>query len=245
MTLARYENASLWAWPPKETARVEGWLLRAGGGGSRRINSARTLFFEKQGEVARAIHRVEDWYRKRGLPPCFAITDQVAPCDLDRCLEAAGYGLRTPTRVLTRPVGAHGPSLPHAVELVGRPRNMVLDVLAERHWDTRLRAGRAAIYERIRRPWTFGLCFAGNEPVAVGCCVVVGEIAVLHSFRTVPAARGRGFAFSVLMRLLEWAAGMGAREAMLQVEKTNLAAASLYERTGFRPCYHYHYRQKD
>ena len=85
----------MWAWPPKETARDEGWLLRAAGGHTRRANSVQPLVFASGADVERAIGRVEAWYARRGLPACFQLTDRAAPAGLDAALERRGYARLT------------------------------------------------------------------------------------------------------------------------------------------------------
>ena len=55
--IERLERAALWAWPPKETARDDGWLLRAGGGRTRRVNSVQALVFPAATDVQRTIDR--------------------------------------------------------------------------------------------------------------------------------------------------------------------------------------------
>jgi [ribosomal protein S18]-alanine N-acetyltransferase len=48
-----------------------------------------------------------------------------------------------------------------------------------------------------------------------------------------PDFRGRGLARTLLTRVLEEAAAIGARDATLEVRRSNAAARALYERAGF------------
>jgi GNAT superfamily N-acetyltransferase len=59
---------------------------------------------------------------------------------------------------------------------------------------------------------------------------------------TRPEARGRGIATGVLAAGACWAGAQGARNLYLQVEEHNLPARRLYDRLGFHPSHHYHYR---
>ncbi len=241
-TVARLERAGLWAWPPAETASIAGWLARAGGAASRRLNSVATLTFEEGADLEKAIHRVEQWYAARGLPACFHLTDVAVPAELDTVLAARGYRLLAPTEVRLRPLGEEIPPADE-ITLETRAGAGFMNAVAEPHWDARLRAERAATFARIRRPHVFAVDFRDGIPAAGGVCVVTEGIAVIHSMRTRPEYRRQGRARAVLARLLAWGAAMGASEAMLQVQEDNAAARALYEAFGFAPVYRYRYRR--
>ncbi|MEQ4303276.1 GNAT family N-acetyltransferase [Plantactinospora sp. B6F1] len=55
----------------------------------------------------------------------------------------------------------------------------------------------------------------------------------LSLIEVVPSARRQGLAQHLIRALAEWAAGLGATRAFLQVEERNEAAVSLYRRLGF------------
>jgi GNAT superfamily N-acetyltransferase len=61
---------------------------------------------------------------------------------------------------------------------------------------------------------------------------------------TVPEARRRGAARSILVALGAWGLERGALAAYLQVERDNAPARALYANAGFVPAYEYHYRTK-
>ncbi|GAB3969643.1 hypothetical protein GCM10027615_24150 [Plantactinospora veratri] len=73
------------------------------------------------------------------------------------------------------------------------------------------------------------------ELVAVARGTVTGKDRWLglSLIEVVPAARRRGLAQHMVRALAEWAAGLGASRAFLQVEERNEAAVSLYRRLGF------------
>ncbi len=239
----RFEHASLWAWPPRETAYVVGWILRFGGASSRRLNSVQTLAFEEGADLDRAIRRVEDWYAQRDHPACFQLTDVHRPENLDRVLEERGYRRRSPTGVFWRALDElPAPEFP--VEIETRPRTAVMNAIADPQWDDALREERAAVYERIKRPLGLAVLFEGPEPVAGGACVVVDSIAVVHSLHTQYPFRGRGYGRAVLARLLGWARAMGAEEAITKIEEGNEPSLALAARFGFTRRYGYHYRER-
>jgi N-acetylglutamate synthase len=59
---------------------------------------------------------------------------------------------------------------------------------------------------------------------------------------TLPRARGRGAARDVLAAPAGWAGAPDADSMYLQVERHNIPALQLYERTGFREMCGFHYR---
>jgi ribosomal protein S18 acetylase RimI-like enzyme len=241
--IAALEAASLSAWPPRETERLNGWQLRHGGARSRRLNSVQTSRFDGDVDVASAIDAVERWYAGRGLPPCFHLTDAARPSDLDRALEARGYGVVTPTSVLLAEADAIPGTGPAEVELAARAGPDVLDAICDPAWPAAIRREREALFARIRPVHRFAISRVDGRSAASGLCVVDGHLAGLFSMRTQPAFRRRGLATRVLLGLAGWARAAGARRVFLQVEEDNAAALRLYRRFGFARVYGYHYRE--
>jgi GNAT superfamily N-acetyltransferase len=243
--LLRVEEAALWAWPPKETARDEGWLLRAAGGHTRRANSVQALVFASGAAVERAIDRVEAWYAARGLAPCFQLTDRAAPAMLDEVLERRGYARLTPVSVQLRDLAGLEPPKGARIELDTRPTPRVMNALCDPHWSPAMRKARAELFARIRRPHGFAVLLDGAQPVAGGLCVVDRELAGIFSVRTLAAARGRGHGRAVLTRLAAWGRSMGARQLYLQVEDENAAAKAMSRPLQAARAYGYWYRERD
>jgi ribosomal protein S18 acetylase RimI-like enzyme len=241
--ILRIEQAALWAWPPKETAYVEGWLLRASGGHTRRVNSVQTNKWEEGTDLGRAIARAEAWYGTRGLPPCFQINDVTEPEGLDAELDRRGYARITPTSVRAAEAGALLGMEAGDVELLPRATQAVANALFDLCWPEATRRERAALFARIRRPHRFGLVSLGGVPAAGGLVVVDGDLAGIFSMHTQPPFRRQGLARRVLLALTAWAARHGASTVYLQVEADNAPALALYDAAGFRHVYGYHYRE--
>lgn len=236
----RVEQAALWAWPPLGTRLIDGWLVTWGGRANRRLRSARTLDFTGR-DIGKAIQAVETFLAAQGVPSCFHIADLVAPSDLDAALAARGYALVTPTSVLLAPIPSAEPD--PAVELLTRATPGVMNALCDGRLSADLRAERAAILGRIRRPHRLALVWQEGEPAAAGLCVRDGDLAGIFAMRTVPRFRRRGLARRTLLRLAGWAAAEGAQRLYLQVEDDNAPAHALYRRLGFARAYGYHYRE--
>lgn len=239
----RIERAALWAWPPKETARDDGWLLRAAGSGTRRVNSVQTLVFAADSDLDRAVGRVEAWYARRELPACFQLTDRSAPARLDAALGARGY-VRLPSVsvFVLNPAGVEA-TKGARIELQTRPTPQVMNAVCDPYWGPEARRARAELFARIRRPHVYAVLLEGNQPVAGGLCVVVGELAGIFTLRTAVAARGRGHGRAVLRRLVVWARHAGAKEVYLQVEDDNLPAQALHRPLATQRAYGYWYRE--
>jgi GNAT superfamily N-acetyltransferase len=241
------ERAALWAWPPKATAHVAGWLLRAGDGArTRRIDSAQTLAFDTGIDLAAAIGRVEAWYAARGLPACLQLTGLAQPPDLDARLADRGYARLPSVSVMLLDADrlAAAPER-RRIELLARPTPSVMNAICDPSWDAATRWARAALFARIRRPHLFGLVLeGGGEPAAAGLCVVDGTLAGLFSLRTAVPFRGRGHARVLAAALIGWARAAGAGRIYLQVEDDNAPAMALWRPFGGRRVYGYWYREQ-
>jgi N-acetylglutamate synthase len=245
------ERAALWAWPPRELRHLDGWLLRASGDASRRTNSVQTLAFgAPAARLAGRVGQVEAWYGERGRAACFQLTALSAPDGLDDELDRRGYGRVAPTVVML----ADADRLPAApegggeLELLHRPTQAVLNVMADPLWGDPARRERAALLARVRWPHRFGLLSVGGEPAAGGLVVADdgggggGGLAGLFALRTQPPFRGRGLGRRLVLGLAAWARAQGCRRLYLQVEEANRPAAALYGALGFAPAYRYWYR---
>lgn len=242
----RIERAALWAWPPKETARDEGWLLRAAGGGTRRVNSVQALVFAAGADVDRATDRVEGWYAARGLPACFQLTGIASPAGLDDALARRGYARLPDVSVLLVDAGrvpAPDRGAP-SVEIETRPTPLVMNAVCDPCWGPAIRFARAELFGRIRKTHAFAMATEAGQPVSGGLCVVDGPLAGLFALRTAVPARGRGHAGAVLRRLAAWARGHGAERLYLQVEDGNEAARALHRPYGGERAYGYWYREQ-
>jgi ribosomal protein S18 acetylase RimI-like enzyme len=239
--IRRLERVGHAAWPSLEDEWFNGWLLRAGGGVTRRANSANPV--EEVPDLDAQIDHVESWFRERSLPVIVRLTKAADP-GIDQRLDALGYehdrGAIIMTRSITVPDRAgtsvvrltEGPS-PGWLEVAGREpgrggaKRAVLEQLLDQ-------ISRPAAYAEVGR----------DEPEAIGLGVLVDEHLALFMMRTEPPARRKGLAKAVAAALASWGADQGAAEAFLQVHPANAPALALYESLGFEKQYEYWYREK-
>lgn len=240
------EQLTARCWPPREARHVAGWIWRASGGATRRVNSVQTLSFDAGSDLSAAITEVEGLYAEKSQPSCFQLTEATMPSELDRLLEARGYGIVTPTSVMT----AYIPSMLLAdertpdLELHTRPTQAVMNALCDPRWDRATRDDRAGIFARIKKPHRYALLTVGGEPAAGGLCVREGNHAGIFSMRTQAPFRGQGMARRVFDRLVGWARSEGCETLYLQVENANEPATRLYARFGLTRSHGYWYRER-
>ena len=243
--IERIERAALWAWPPRETARDDGWLLRAAGGAYRRVNSVQALVFAADSDVERAVGRVERWYaasRPAGLLPAHR-AGRPRPA-FDAVLDARGYRVLPSVSVLLVDAASVAPPPRARIELQTRPTPQVMNAICDPYWEAATRRARAELFARIRRPHVFAVLLEGvASRSAGGLCVVDGDLAGIFCLRTAVPARGRGLGSAVLRRLMAWARDNGATQIYLQVEDDNVPAQALHRQLAGERAYGYWYRE--
>jgi N-acetylglutamate synthase len=196
-------------------------------------------------ELLRRVARVESFYAAHGAVTRFQISPRACPQRLDGLLAERGYRRESPvslrvattTQLLDRP-----PAGPLRVDVDDRPTHGWFDAWyavqgqgsdARAEWE---------LLERVRRPSGYARAMDGDTVVAVGRVVADTGWAGVFGMATLPEARGRGTARSVLAALARWAGDRRADRMYLQVERGNLPALRLYERAGFTEICAYHYR---
>lgn len=243
-------------WPALERRVIEaagdsadesiGWVARFAHGVTRRANSVYPVREVADEDAAIAV--VERWYRERGLPPTFQITDDDGA--LASRLLRRGYAADTETPVLVARLDTV------ADILVGAGRHSTLTVSEKPDadwldlwWAVDGRGGPDEL-EVARRIVTGGPALYATVRDARGAASV-GRLALveqngvrwggLYALATRADARGRGHARSVIAALLEHAARRGATALWLQVMASNAVARRLYDGLGFRQATSYRY----
>ncbi|WP_299573269.1 N-acetyltransferase [uncultured Williamsia sp.] len=237
------ETAAAHGWPGTDRATVDGWLLRAGGGWSRRANSAVPLAFGVTADVA-TLSVIRRWYDDQGLPTTIAAVDRVLPVG---AVPEGSAGVRV--AVMTRDIrlGRRDPAV--AVEVSATPSDQWLATVIG-HRDEVVDPAVAA--EVLRAVVDGTLLFA--SVVVDGTLVATGRGAITRSadaaptwlglscLWTHPDHRGRGVGAAVIVALMQAARDGGCDRVYLQVEQDNTAAIRLYRRLGFVRHHGYGYR---
>lgn len=223
-------------WRPPEVEELDGWRLRFAHGITGRANSVwpngdGTLPLDDK------IDRAETWYRERRLATLFQLTDAARPAGLEEALVARGYEARG------APVSVEIASLEDVLARTSGDADV--STVFDDSWLELWAGSRGfANLDAARELITAGeAAFASIGSAAVGRGVVTGSWLGITSMVTVPGARRRGYARSIVHALAQWASDHGCRHAMLQVESTNTPARRLYAAAGFVPHHEYHYRK--
>jgi len=231
------EHADALAWPGIERQWLDGWLLRASGGATRRTNSVNPLRGGPR-DPSSMLARTEEIYRGLGQPSRFRVPSIAV--GMDEPLERAGYTAEGETTTLLAELADHRPRDCAHVELSDRP---------DEDWLALRSAPDESIFrsmvDSIVLPKTFASCRIDGEVVAKAYGVLHDGLLVVESVVTHPDHRQRGYGARTVGHLMDWALTRGAGGACLQVVADNAPALALYGSLGFRTeLYRYHYRSK-
>ena len=233
--------------PPLERGELGGWLLRAAGGFTCRANSVLPLG-DPGMALSEAIQACESWYDQRGLAPQFALFGPkgfaVGDDPLGRELVARGYLPFKRSAVLTAPLTALPPELPHAcgaqVRLESTP--------SPRWWQAwAAQEGHAALPASARAVVTgspdqmFARLEVDGLVIGLARIVFAKGWAGVFALHVAPEHRRSGVAGQLMGALGDASRSRGIRSVYLQVLKPNAPARGLYERLGFRTHHEYDY----
>lgn len=237
------EEACRAAWPATYESEIDGWLLRAAGGGIRRANSLNPLRGgprDPSGVVAAA----EAAYAALGQPAVFRAPDIAG--EMAARLSDLGYTAESETATLccelsqkvTAPDDGAELSAEAAPDwLRARARLSAVDSEESRRYATMLTL--------IAGPTTFAAVRHDGDIAALAYCTLHDGLAVIESVVTDPALRRRGYGRRAVGSLLRHARDRGAEAACLQVLAANAPAVALYRGLGFtRELYRYRYFRK-
>lgn len=249
--LSRIEDAGIDASAPRQQRWLDGWIVRTAPGKAKRARCINAVAIGRL-SVAEKLALADQIYRDAELPLVVRITPYTLPVDLDQQLAAAGMARFDDTRVMVAAIGDLGrdrpppssqPRSPAGVELRPLSASRFAEAAGELRGSTP--SQRAAHAERLATsPVAYRGFVVERDGKVVGCgqYARAGDLVGLYDIHVAATARNRGIAGALCTRLIELAAGEGAKTAYLQVEADNAPARAVYARLGFRDAYAYHYR---
>lgn len=218
-------------WPAARRRVVEGWTLRDGQGGGKRVSSATR-------DGGDDPIRAEAAMRASGITPLFMV--RAGEADLDAGLAARGYRVIDPVTLYATPVGELAGARPGDPMIVAGDH--VLAVMAELWEAGGIKAPRLAVMARAAGPKAYLLGRQDDRPAAVGFVACDGDIAMLHALEVSPKARRSGLGAAMTRAAARWGQAQGVRTFALMTTDANVAANALYRRLGMQVVGHYHYR---
>jgi GNAT superfamily N-acetyltransferase len=226
--VAALERVASAGWPAPESEPLGAWLLRAAGGWTSRANSALAV-----GDPGRplpdAIDAVVEWYRHRHLVPRITTPLPLAT-SVAGAVRRRGWAPQPTVLVQTGELAGIPPVADAAVDLVSDLSPELLALIGA--WKSAVPAAARPLLTaggEVR----FAVRYESGAPVAIGRGVVTADWLGISLMQVMPAARRRGLARLLVRALAQWARGLGATRAYLQVEEHNTAAVALYAGFGF------------
>ncbi len=233
------------ALPAEHVEDVGGWWLRHAPGCAWWVGTVLPYGDARPGELVRRVVTAEEFYTGHGVATRFQISPEACPEGLDVFLAERGYRRESPMSLqtaLTAHVLERVPTGSLRVRLDDRPTRAWFEVWRAVHGHDGDDRSEWDMLGRVERPGAYACATIGDDVLAVGRSVADTGWAGVFGMATLPRARGKGAARSVLAALAGWAGARGAGRMYLQVERDNLPALRLYERMGFREICGYHYR---
>jgi ribosomal protein S18 acetylase RimI-like enzyme len=243
----RLEELSLNSWPALQTICLDGWVLRFANGYTNRSNSISPLYASNM-TIDEKIRECEQIYAMKRLPVVFKISPAATPQDLDALLQAKGYeaGRLTSVQVLDLgnllfPESSRGleTKVSESINDEWLSGFSAMNTVSQTNQVT-LRQ----IVGNIVTPKCLISLLKEGTTVAYGLGVLEGEYVGLYDIVTHPEHRNQGIGTDLVVSLLKWAKGHGAKRAYLHVMMNNHPALKVYGRLGFRERYQYWYRVK-
>jgi GNAT superfamily N-acetyltransferase len=228
------------AWPSLRTVMCDGWVFREANGYTKRANSASAL--DARGGFSSTLNHAERFYASFDCPTIFRLTP-LAGTDPDRLLTERGYRVVDETIVMTKPLA----------DIDRADPRVTIEATCSESWEWGYAAAHAlaapqrrahrAILDRIAPlPTGFASLRDDGRTIAYGLGVMERDHLGLFDIVTLPDARRKGAARTLVKALMRWGADRDAKRAWLSVIGDNEKAKPLYAELGFAELYRYHYR---
>ncbi|WP_459548298.1 N-acetylglutamate synthase, CG3035 family [Nocardia sp. X0981] len=239
------ETAAAFGWPGTEYAWIDGWLLRAGHGYTRRANSAVPVG-DSSGPArvtADTLQRIGAWYTAHGLPLQLALPDRLATVP-------PGWNSWGETRVLGIDIDNFVlPPGPSMVRIAPEPDIAWLEIHRYRGEEPSGHTATVPLPEVLSAVHEGQLGFASlglPDPIAIARGALTSapdgrRWVGLTCVAVLAAHRRHGLAALVCGELLRWGRDRGATHAYVQVEAGNVEALELFGELGFLDHHSYRY----
>lgn len=219
-------------WPAAAKTQVDGWTIRDGKGGGKRVSAATA-----QDAHFDHIERAEAAMRALGQTPLFMI--RAGEDALDNDLAARGYDIVDPTNAYVTPVASlTGIPIPRVTAFaVWEPLAIMEEIWAAGGIGPERLAvmARTQVKTAILARWQ-------DKPAGVAFVAIHDGIAMVHAVEVHTHQRRKGVAQWIMRRAASWAQENGAHTLAVLTTAANAPANGLYQRLGFARATGYHYR---
>jgi N-acetylglutamate synthase len=218
-------------WPSARKWQQNGWTLRDGAGGGKRVSAATRAGPGADIAVAEAAMRGMD------QPPLFMLREGEE--DLDAALEARGYAVVDPVNIHVCPVAQLTDiPLPRVSAFaIWEPLAIMKEIWAQGG----IGPARLAVMERAaHKTAIFGRW--NERPGGVAFTAIHQGRCMVHAVEVLPEQRRNGLAAWMMRRAAFWAAEQGADTMAVLCIQANAGANALYSSLGFEIVGQYHYR---
>lgn len=224
--LSRLYDAVEATWPAAHMWQQDGWTMRDGAGGGKRVSAATA---ERVGVAPRG-----------PLPDLVMVREREDR--LDATLEAAGHQIIDPVIVYQAPCAPLARLTPPGIRTITatRPLARMRQIWA----DGGIGEARLAVMERVQGPKTYAMGRVNDRIAACAFAACHEDIVMLHALEVSPAARRSGLGRDVTAALARWGELQGAKIFALLATIDNAPARALYEGLGMVSAGQYHYRTK-
>ncbi|GFE64493.1 GNAT family N-acetyltransferase [Litoreibacter roseus] len=209
-------------WPSVSVKAVDGWLVRDGGGGGKRVSAAT--------------------WDSAGVPPALPhdlVMVREGQDKLDSVLAETGFETVDPTLIFEGSV-ASNPIPPVTAFSVWPPLRILLDI-----WEVGgIGPARVGVMERVEGPKTAILGRINDRAAGALFAAIHKNCVMLHAIEVLAAHRRQGLARYMMQAAHNWAAEHGATQVSLAVTSANEPATRLYKSMGMGVVGRYHYRQR-
>lgn len=221
-------------WPPARAWQQDGWTLRDGAGGGKRVSAATRA--TPGADVAKA----ETAMQEAGEALLFMI--RKGEDDLDAELAARGYEIIDPVNLYTCPIShLTDTPIPRVTAFsIWEPLAIMEEIWAKGG----IGPGRLAVMERAKTKT--GILARWNEqPAGTAFAAVHDGVCMVHAVEILPHQRRQGVAQWIMRKAAFWAEEHGAHTMSVLCTKANTAANALYQTLGMQIVGDYHYRIKE
>ena len=220
-------------WPPKSTFEADGWTIRDGAGGGKRVEAATAL------TAAPDIAAAETAMDELGQTALFMIRD--GDTALDQRLADRGYQVIDPVHLYAAAPSRLVQDIPPVTAFT---TSEPLAIMAEIWAGGGIGPARLEVMERVTGPKTYLFGRINDRPAGAGFVAISNSIAMVHALEIRGSFRRKGLARHMMAKAAQWAQDNDGKRIALAVTKANAPANALYTSLGMTVVGQYHYRIK-